>query len=94
MDPADPRLTHLDESGAARMVDVGAKPVSVREVAREAFGIDFANDPGTKPPRYDVRTRHAGVFGGRSGYLYSRDQVLGELRAFVASERDKPRVAA
>lgn len=25
------KLTHLDDSGAARMVDVGAKPVTVRE---------------------------------------------------------------
>ena len=30
-DPAgDPRLTHVDETGAARMVDVGAKPVTAR----------------------------------------------------------------
>ena len=28
--PARPRLTHLDESGAARMVDVGAKPETQR----------------------------------------------------------------
>ena len=28
-------LTHLDKSGAARMVDVGAKPVSAREAVAE-----------------------------------------------------------
>lgn len=31
------RLTHLDESGAARMVDVAAKPLSRREAIAEAF---------------------------------------------------------
>ncbi|HSR24605.1 MAG TPA: cyclic pyranopterin monophosphate synthase MoaC [Candidatus Eisenbacteria bacterium] len=31
------RLTHLDEGGAARMVDVGAKPESRREATAECF---------------------------------------------------------
>jgi hypothetical protein len=81
-------------SAGLSLVNFATEPVSVREVAREAFGIDFTNDPGTKPARYDVRTRHAAVFGGRGGHLYTREQVLGELKAFVAAERDKPRIAA
>jgi cyclic pyranopterin monophosphate synthase len=32
-------LTHLDEQGRARMVDVGHKPVSAREAAAEGFVI-------------------------------------------------------
>src|SRR5687768_11604018 len=32
-----PRLTHLDEKGSARMVDVGAKPVTAREALAEGF---------------------------------------------------------
>src|SRR5215213_3308670 len=32
-----PKLTHLDEEGAARMVDVGAKPVTAREALAEGF---------------------------------------------------------
>ncbi len=31
------KLTHLDEKGRARMVDVGGKPVSVREAVAEGF---------------------------------------------------------
>lgn len=31
------RLTHLDDQGAARMVDVGDKPVSKREAIAEGF---------------------------------------------------------
>ena len=33
---AEPELTHLDEEGAARMVDVGAKPESERVAVAEA----------------------------------------------------------
>ena len=32
-----PKLTHLDEKGSARMVDVGAKPVTDREAIAEGF---------------------------------------------------------
>jgi cyclic pyranopterin phosphate synthase len=32
-----PKLTHLDEKGAARMVDVGTKPVTAREALAEGF---------------------------------------------------------
>jgi cyclic pyranopterin monophosphate synthase len=31
------RLSHLDQSGAARMVDVGRKPVSARQAIAEGF---------------------------------------------------------
>src|SRR5919112_4211961 len=32
-----PKLTHLDDKGSARMVDVGAKPVTAREAVAEGF---------------------------------------------------------
>ena len=34
---SEPRLTHLDEEGAARMVDVGDKPVTRRRARAEAL---------------------------------------------------------
>jgi cyclic pyranopterin monophosphate synthase len=40
---SDPRLTHLDEEGRARMVDVGAKPESQRTASAEgALRMDAA----------------------------------------------------
>lgn len=36
VDGGERRLTHLDETGAARMVDVGAKPVGERRAVAEA----------------------------------------------------------
>lgn len=73
------------------LVNLVTEPVSIREVAREAFGFEFANDPGTKPARYDVRTRHAELFGGSRGYVEARAQVLAGLRGFVTSERARLR---
>ena len=78
------------------LVNFATEPVTVREVARHAFGIEFANDLGRLPPCYDVRTNHAAIFGGSEGYLESRAQVLDGLKSFVDCERIRllKRVAA
>lgn len=70
------------------LVNLATEPVSVRELAREAFGLELAGPiPSDAPaPRYDFRTRHAALFGGRGGYLLSRDEVLDALRRFVESQ--------
>jgi nucleoside-diphosphate-sugar epimerase len=70
------------------LVNFATEPVSIREIARQAFGIDFDNDTGVPPSRYDMRTKHAELFGGRSGYLCDRKQVLRELADFVIQERN------
>jgi len=69
------------------VVNMATEPVSIREVAAEVFNVSFTNDPGTPPARYDMRSRHAALFGGRAGYLYDRRQVFDDLRAFVRGER-------
>jgi nucleoside-diphosphate-sugar epimerase len=69
-----------------RLVNFVTSPVTVNEVAREAFDLEFSNDPGTAPAKSAIRSLHAARFGGRAGHLYDRSQVLSELRAFVARE--------
>src|SRR5207244_13620945 len=44
------------------LVNFATEPVSMREVARAAFDIEFTNDPGGQPVHYDVRTKHAALF--------------------------------
>lgn len=70
------------------LVNLATEPVSIREVAAEVFDRSFTNDPGTPPARYDMRSKHAPLYGGRGGYLYDRGQVIDGLRAFVRRERD------
>jgi nucleoside-diphosphate-sugar epimerase len=70
------------------LVNFATEPLSTGRIAEECFGIEFRNEPeGSVPGRYDMRSIHAGIFDGESGYLYSADQVLADLRNFVASER-------
>jgi nucleoside-diphosphate-sugar epimerase len=62
-------------------------PVSVADVAQQAFGRRFENRPeGMAPARYDFRTKYADLFGGPAGYVYDTQEHARRLRAFVTSE--------
>ncbi len=69
--PEDQRLTHLDESGAARMVDVSGKDVTAREavaagrVLVSAEVVELLRGPGV--PKGDALSvaRIAGIMGAK-----------------------------
>lgn len=72
-----------------RLLNVTAEPVRAARVAGEVFGRDLGQPPaGTEKQEYDVRSIHAHHWGSDDGYLYHADQVLDELRAFVAAQRE------
>jgi hypothetical protein len=71
------------------LINFATEPVTVGEVASEAFGFELTQTPPGPPARYDFRSRHAALYGGSGGYLYSRELVLEALRAFVRSERKR-----
>jgi nucleoside-diphosphate-sugar epimerase len=75
------------------LIHLATEPVSMAEVAREAFGFEWVNHlPGT-PAAYDLRTRHATLFGGSNGYVCGKDPVLADLAAFVRTQRELKRCA-
>jgi nucleoside-diphosphate-sugar epimerase len=69
------------------LVHLTTGPVSVADVAREAFGIEFVNEVTSSPARYDVRTLFAAMFGGSGSYIEARDRELAGIAAFVSTER-------
>jgi hypothetical protein len=69
------------------LVHLPTEPVSVAEVVRAAFDREFVNHVVEKPARYDVRTRHAKVFGGVGHYLEGKAAELEEIRLFVDREK-------
>jgi nucleoside-diphosphate-sugar epimerase len=72
------------------LVHLTAAPVSVAAVAALGFGRSFDQIlPGT-PARYDLRTRHAGLFGGEGPYQYSQRETLLAIRAYAQSEPRAP----
>ncbi len=71
------------------LVHLATEPVSVVDVARVAFGVEFDNKVASTPARYDMRTRHASLFGGEGPYIEDSARVLDGIATFVATERAK-----
>ena len=76
----------------ALSLDIGlmhltTEPVSVAEIAKSAFGLDFNNEVTTNPARYDVRTRYASAFEGSGAYLEKAADVIRGVKEFVGAER-------
>ncbi|WP_123042244.1 NAD-dependent epimerase/dehydratase family protein [Cohnella candidum] len=67
------------------IVNFSTEPVSVREVAKHAFDLDFANRTGKARIRYDMKTKFARLLNGGSmdHYLMSKSEQLDQIRDFV-----------
>ena len=75
------------ERGLAE-VNLAPEPVSTRELALRCFGRELTVYPSSPPAHYDVRSRHAPLWGGEPfGYLYAKARILQELTDFVERER-------
>lgn len=68
------------------LLNITSEPVSAREIALRCAGLDFRNTTGRPPAKYDVRSLHDRLFGGQNGYLYRKDAVMRELKAFIGTE--------
>jgi len=75
----------MDE--ALPLVHLPTEPVSVADVARAAFGLEFTNEVAATPARYDIHSRYADRFGGRKPYLQGKTEELAGIASFVSRER-------
>lgn len=73
-----------------KLVHLTSTPVEVSEVARLGFGRPFEQALSSAPARYDLRSRHAVLFGGSGDYQYSARETIQAVRAYAQSE---PRVS-
>lgn len=69
-------------------VNLATPPVSTAEVARYAFGIEFTNEPeDVHPAFWDMQSKYAATYTGEGRYLYTKQQELNDIKAFVERER-------
>lgn len=67
------------------LLNVVTEPVAtiaLRDIIAPGYPIA---EPNPQAPRYDVRSRHAALFGGRDGYLLDGASVLADLRDFLVA---------
>lgn len=68
------------------LINMATEPVPTTRLASEVFGRDLVAPEGATAGRYDMRTRHADLWGRDDAYLASADEVVDAVRAFVHSE--------
>jgi nucleoside-diphosphate-sugar epimerase len=69
-----------------KLVHLTAEPVSVAEVAGQGFNRPFHQEVAPSPAVYDMRSRHAGAFGAKGAYQYTRRESIQAIRAYAQSE--------
>lgn len=68
------------------LLHLTAEPISVHEIARDGFNIEFNNQLANTPVRYDLKSEFASHYGGSNGYQYSKKETLLATRAYAQSE--------
>lgn len=63
------------------------EPVSASQVHQHLTGAPFTNHIAATAVVYDLRTKHAPLFGGTDGYIMTRQQVLEDLKHFYCHAR-------
>ncbi|PZW37736.1 hypothetical protein C8P66_14113 [Humitalea rosea] len=74
------------EAAGLQLSHLATEPLPTREILDAFFSDKVVGGKGAAPV-YDLRTRHAEIFGGKGPYLMDRAQVLAEIGRFVAAER-------
>jgi hypothetical protein len=69
-----------------KLVHLCAEPISVSNVSLHGFGRPFEQIQASSPGSYDMRTRHAGIFGTSGHYQYNRRETIQAVRAYAQSE--------
>jgi hypothetical protein len=75
-----------------KLVHLTAEPISVADVSEQGFGKPFSQPTANTPVIYDLRSRHAAVFGGTGHYQYSQRETIQAVRAYAQSEPLTPKV--
>ena len=68
------------------LVHLTAEPISVADVSKKGFGKVFDQVLANTSATYDMRTRHAQVFGASGHYQYSSRETIQAIRAYAQSE--------
>lgn len=73
------------------LIHLTSEPISVQEIAKQCFNIDFKNKLTNEPAIYDFRTEFSHLYGSTSAYQYSKKETLLAIRSYAQSENKKER---
>lgn len=76
----------LSLDAGLRLVHLTAAPATVAAISEEGFGRPFTQTLAAAPASYDMRSRHAALFGGQGAYQYSVRETMLAVRAYAQTD--------
>jgi len=76
---------HIEKALAnnIKKLNLATEPIVVSELYEHIKGQKFVNEVAPVPPKYDFKTKHASIFGGKNEYIFSKECVMDDIREFV-----------
>lgn len=69
-----------------RLWHPAVEPVSASEVCNYVAGLNFKNELSSSPAFYDYKTKYYELFGGKNGYIMTKDDILRDIKDFYYSQ--------
>lgn len=66
-----------------RLLTVATEPILSSELFEYIYNKPFVNEVANVYPVEHLKSIHASVFGGKKGYLYSKQQLLEDIKLFI-----------
>ena len=68
------------------LANIACEPVLASELHQIIFNNDFVNEISNNPFDYRFfRTQYVRLFGGRNGYIFTKERVISEIKKYVES---------
>lgn len=67
-----------------KVMNIATEPVTIAEIYKAITGEEFVNELSNPVPHYDFRTENFEIFGGKDGYIQTKEFVLADIKEFIA----------
>lgn len=72
-----------------KVLNLAVEPLTINEIYKAIKNADFVNEIANVIPRYDYKTKYADIFGGKNGYIFSKEFVLNDIIRFVEEKQNE-----
>lgn len=81
--------SHIEKSisSGIKKINLATEPLQVSELYEFLSGKEFKNELAKPPFNYNLTSVHAQKFGGQNGYLFTKEQVMEDIKKFVKEEK-------
>ena len=67
-----------------KVMNIATEPVTIAEIYNAITGKEFVNELGGAVPHYDFKTENFEIFGGKDGYIQTKEFVLNDIKEYIA----------